>query len=132
MKRSKSSCDDFIAKHTPCVLLIRLDFCLNKNIVIDFYCYFSSGQNKNKFVIAYFAWRVITGLHLQITYLMQEVGHTRCLIDAGFARAKKLFRRTDCDSIAELKQVFDHSSSTNKGAMGKTLSLGNTTIGKTS
>ena len=48
---------------------------------------------------------------------MQEVGHTRCLIDAGFARAKKLFRRTDCDSIAELKKVFDHSSSTNKGVL---------------
>ena len=34
-----------------------------------------------------------------------------------FARAKKLFRRTYCDSIAELKQVFDHSSSTNKGVL---------------
>ena len=69
------------------------------------------------FVIAYFAWRVITGLNHQITYLMQEVGHTRCLIEAGFVRAKKLFRRTDYDSIAELKQVFDHSSSTNKSEL---------------
>ncbi|XP_061178380.1 uncharacterized protein LOC133187022 [Saccostrea echinata] len=76
-----------------------------------------AGQNKNKFLIAYFAWRVITGLHHQITYLMQVVGHTRCLIDAGFARAKKLFRRTDCDSMSELQRVFDHSSTTNKGIL---------------
>lgn len=76
-----------------------------------------AGQNKNKFVIAYLAWRVITGLHHQITYLMQVVGHTRCLIDAGFARAKKLFRRSDCDSMRELQQVFERSSSTNKGIL---------------
>ncbi|XP_062600192.1 uncharacterized protein LOC134261812 [Saccostrea cucullata] len=76
-----------------------------------------AGQNKNKFLIAYFAWRVITGLHHQITYLMQVVGYTRCLIYAGFARAKKLFRRTDCDSVSELQRVFDHSSTTNKGIL---------------
>lgn len=75
------------------------------------------GQNKNKFVIAYLAWRVITGLHHQITYLMQVVGQTRCLIDTGFARAKKLFRRSDCDSMRELQQVFERSSSKNKGIL---------------
>lgn len=79
------------------------------------------------------AWRVITGLHHQIAYLMQVVGHTRCLIDAGFARAKKLFRRSDCDSMSELQQVVERSSSTIKEFFMKveeTLLRGSTTTGK--
>ena len=46
------------------------------------YCHADNcvGQNKNRFVIGYFAWQVITGKHTQIHLSFMEVGHTRCLV----------------------------------------------------
>jgi len=55
-------------------------------------------------------WRILTGQHTQIQYLMQVPGHARCLIDGGFGMIKKLYRRSDCDSIESL---VNNSSSTN-------------------
>lgn len=52
-----------------------------------------SGQNKNRYVIAYFCWRVMIGLHREMTVRFQISGHTKCLIDDGFAHIKKLYRR---------------------------------------
>ena len=43
--------------------------------------------------MAYLAWRVMTGRHRQITLHFQIPGHARCLVDAGFAYIKKLYRR---------------------------------------
>ena len=37
----------------------------------------------------YLAWRVMTGLNREITYMMQVLGHVRCLVDAGFAHLKR-------------------------------------------
>lgn len=76
-------------------------------------CISVSGQNKNQFVIGYFMWRVMTGRHTQLEYLMQVPGHARCLVDGGFASLKRLYRRTDCDSIDQLEEVVNKSSSTN-------------------
>lgn len=52
-----------------------------------------SGQNKNRYVMAYFCWRVMVGLHREVTVRFQIPGHTKCLVDAGFAHIKKLYRR---------------------------------------
>ena len=41
-------------------------------------------QNKNKHVLGYFMWRVMTGQHYTIEYLMQIPGHARCLVDTEF------------------------------------------------
>lgn len=60
------------------------------------------GQNKNKYVLAYFAWRTMTGLNTNIKYLMQIPGHARCLVDAGFAHIKKLYRRSDCETVDDI------------------------------
>lgn len=46
------------------------------------------GQNKNRYVLAYLAWR-------EITLSMQIPGHTKCLVDAGFSYIKKLYRRLE-------------------------------------
>lgn len=53
------------------------------------------GQNKNRYVLAYLSWRVLTGLHREITLSMQIPGHTKCLVDAGFSYIKKLYRRLE-------------------------------------
>ena len=50
------------------------------------------GQNKNRYVMGYLAWRVMTGLNKEITYMMQVPGHGRCLVDAGFAHLKRKYR----------------------------------------
>ena len=78
------------------------------------YNYFSLlGQNKNKYVIGHMMWRVMTGRHEKIEYCMQIPGHARCLVDSGFACLKKLYRRSDCDTIGQLQDVVNKSSSTN-------------------
>ena len=71
------------------------------------------GQNKNQYVLGYFMWRVMTGQHDKIEYLMQIPGHARCLVDSGFASLKQMYRRSDCDSIDDLQNVVNKSSSTN-------------------
>ena len=70
-------------------------------------------QNKNQYVMGYMMWRVLTGQHDKITYSMQTPGHARCLIDGGFGMIKKLYRRSDCDNINQLKTVVNNSSTTN-------------------
>ncbi|WAR03086.1 hypothetical protein MAR_009644 [Mya arenaria] len=70
-------------------------------------------QNKNRYVLAYLSWRIQMGLHEEILLLMQIPGHTRCLVDSGFANIKKIFRRCDVNSLAQLAEVVDKSSKSN-------------------
>ena len=42
------------------------------------------GQNKNRFVLGYLSWHVITGKNREINLSFMEVGHTRCLVDGHF------------------------------------------------
>jgi len=74
-------------------------FKLNKPIIL-------LGQNKNRYVLAYLAWRVMTGLNVEIKYYMQIPGHARCLIDAGFGRIKTLYRRSDCETLQDLRKTL--------------------------
>jgi len=71
------------------------------------------GQNKNRFVIGYFAWRVITGKHTQIHLSFMEVGHTRCLVDGHFGLMKKSYRRMDCDTLQHLEEATRRSTANN-------------------
>ena len=59
--------------------------------------------------MAYFSWRTMTGLNDEIKYLMQLPGHARCLIDAGFAHIKKLYRRTDCETLEDIGMHIDET-----------------------
>jgi len=71
------------------------------------YCHADNcvGQNKNRFVIGYFAWRVITGKHTQIHLSFIEVGHTRCLVDGHFGLIKKSYRRME-NSVEKEISIF--------------------------
>ena len=91
-------------------------FRLEKHLTcINVFCVYSvSGQNKNQYVLGYFMWRVLTGRHQEIEYLMQIPGHARCLVDGGFAHLKQRYRKSDCDTLDQLQQVVDVSSSTNE------------------
>ena len=72
------------------------------------------GQNKNRFVIGYLAWRIITGKHKQLFLSFMEVGHTRCLVDGHFGLIKKIYRLMDCDTIQHLVNATSRSSMNNK------------------
>ncbi|XP_053388734.1 uncharacterized protein LOC128551837 [Mercenaria mercenaria] len=72
------------------------------------------GQNKNRYVLGYLSWRVMTQRHQKITYMMQLPGHTRCLIDAGFGNIKTLYRRKDCDTLQHIAEVVINSSHSNQ------------------
>ena len=69
--------------------------------------------------MGYLAWWVLTGKHYKITLMMQFPGHTKCLVDAGFGQAKKLFRRSNCDTIDQLAEIFNKSSSINEAVLFK-------------
>ena len=49
-----------------------------------------AGQNKNKTVLAYLMWRVLTGRHKRITLGFMQPGHTKNECDGTFGRLKKL------------------------------------------
>ena len=42
-----------------------------------------------------------------------RVGHTRCMVDGNFGLIKKLYRRSDVDTVAQLSGIVSRSSSTN-------------------
>jgi len=71
------------------------------------------GQNKNRAVVGYLAWRVIKGLHKKITLSFMLVGHTRCFVDGNFGLLKKSYRSSDVDTVQQLSQVVNNSSRTN-------------------
>ena len=57
-----------------------------------------SGQNKNRFVMQYLAWRVMTGLNKRIEISFMMVGHTKFAPDWCFGLLKQRFRRTKTSS----------------------------------
>ncbi|XP_062603492.1 uncharacterized protein LOC134282462 [Saccostrea cucullata] len=79
-----------------------------------------SGQNKNQYVLAYLCWRVMTGRHEEIEYSMQIPGHTRCLVDSGFAHIRKLYRRSDVDSLGQFQTLINKSAVSNEAVLFQT------------
>lgn len=75
------------------------------------------GQNKNRYLIGYLTWRVITGLHKRITLSFMRVGHTRCMVDGNFGLLKKLYRHSDIDAVSQLPSMVERSSSTNQAQL---------------
>ena len=53
------------------------------------------------------------GLHRRINLSMQIPYHGRCLVDAGFANIKRLYQRTDVDSLSTMVEVVNNSAKSN-------------------
>ncbi|KAH3730543.1 hypothetical protein DPMN_056533 [Dreissena polymorpha] len=70
-------------------------------------------QVRTRNAIGYFTWRVMTGRHDVIEYHMQIPSHARCLVDNGFGHLKKLYRRSNIDSMDSLTQMVNMSSASN-------------------
>ena len=67
------------------------------------------GQNKNRYVMQYLAWRVLTGLNKRIT-LSLIVGHTKVSPDWCFGLFKQVFRRTKVGCLDDIARVVEQSA----------------------
>ena len=72
-----------------------------------------TGQNKNRFMMYYLAWRVLVGLHEEITLSFLLVGHTKFAPDWCFGLAKQCFRKTNVSSLDDIANTISRSSFVN-------------------
>ena len=94
--------------HGPNSVLFMLHFHLEQYSLAKTICLHADncyGQNKNKTVIAYPAWRVIVGLIEEIELSFMRVGHTRCLLDGGFGLLKQRYRKSDIELYSSLQTL---------------------------
>jgi len=61
-------------------------------------------------MIAYLAWRVLTGLHDSITYCFMVAGHTKFSPDGFFGLIKLLLRKSEVDNLEDLIKVVENST----------------------
>jgi len=72
-----------------------------------------SGQNKNRYMMYYLMWRVLTGLHKEIKISFLPVGHTKFAPDWCFGLFKQKFRRMKIDSLDDIASAVRTSSVVN-------------------
>ena len=75
------------------------------------------GQNKNKTVLGYLMWRCATGLNDRIGLSFMRVGHTRCAVDGYFGLLKQEWRKTENDTLNDVKDAVNSSCAPNKAVM---------------
>ena len=61
-------------------------------------------------MIAYLAWRVLTGLHDSITYCFMVADHTKFSPDGFFGLFKLKLRKSEVDNLDDLVQVVKDST----------------------
>ncbi|KAL8585061.1 hypothetical protein ACOMHN_013077 [Nucella lapillus] len=82
---------------------------------VALHCDNCSGQNKNKYVLWYMAWRVQRGLHSDITINFMPPGHTKFAPDWCFGLLKRCFRRQDdVSSLDDLARTVELSTPTSR------------------
>ena len=103
--------------HGPNSVISMLDHYLTKHSLGERKCHFHCdncvGQNKNNYVLGYLVWHVIKGKHKEITLSFMRVGHTRCLVDGHFGIFKKLYRQSEIDTLIQMAEVVNRSSTNN-------------------
>ena len=83
----------------------------------NLHCDNCAGQNKNRFVLWYLAWRVAIGLHRSITLNFLVVGHTKFAPDACFGLLKRAFKRHAVSSLSEFESVVNGSACLNSSQL---------------
>jgi hypothetical protein len=68
------------------------------------------GHNKNRFIMNYFAYRVMKKLHSSITIIFMPVGHTKFYYDLAFGLLKKKFKHTQVSNLKELEECIRKST----------------------
>lgn len=73
-----------------------------------------TGQNKNRHVLSYLMWRVLTGRHKEITLSFLIVGHTKFSPDTCFGLIKQRYRRTFVGCLNDIATVVSNSPMVNE------------------
>jgi hypothetical protein len=68
------------------------------------------GQNKNNILMWYLAWRVMNGLHDEITISFMTTGHTKFSPDSVFGLYKICYRKNKIDSLHEAIQCCNKAT----------------------
>ena len=71
------------------------------------------GQNKNRYLMAYFMWRILTGLHEEIKISFLPVGHTKFAPDWCFGLFKRHYRLTKIGCLDDIVQAVNQSATPN-------------------
>ncbi|CAL1548193.1 unnamed protein product, partial [Lymnaea stagnalis] len=77
---------------------------------IELHCDNCSGQNKNRFVLFYLAWRTIKGLHDQVSVNFMPAGHTKFAPDWCFGLLKRRFRISEVHCLRDLVRTVNTST----------------------
>jgi hypothetical protein len=72
------------------------------------------GQNKNRNLMSYLAYRILKQLHSEITIIFMPVGHTKFYCDLAFGLFKKKFKNTFVSSLSELEDCVMKSTPMSK------------------
>ena len=73
-----------------------------------------TGQNKNRYMMAYLCYRILCGLHKKITISFLPVGHIKFFPDMGFGLFKRRFRVNDANTVEDIAKCVTESSPTSK------------------
>ncbi|KAL3045312.1 hypothetical protein OYC64_013556 [Pagothenia borchgrevinki] len=79
---------------------------------VHLHCDNCSGQNKNRYLLWYLAWRCMVGLHQDITLNFLIAGHTKFAPDWCFGLFKQQFRRTPVSCLKDISQAVRSSTVT--------------------
>ena len=72
-----------------------------------------TGQNKNRYLMYYFMWRVMTGLHEEIKISFMPVGHTKFSPDWCFGLLKRKYRKMRIGCLDDVVRAVNQSGSPN-------------------
>ncbi|KAK6186745.1 hypothetical protein SNE40_006023 [Patella caerulea] len=78
----------------------------------ELHCDNCSGQNKNRFILWYMAWRTMHKLHSRIGLHFLIVGHTKFAPDWCFGLIKQKYRRTRVGKLEDIAAVVRESTVT--------------------
>lgn len=81
------------------------------------HCDNCSGQNKNRTMLWYCAWRIMNGLHKSITLNFLIAGHTKFAPDWCFGLLKQAFRRHSVSSLEKMENVINGSAAVNSSQL---------------
>lgn len=77
---------------------------------VHLHCDNCAGQNKNKYVLWYFCWRVQKGFHTNVSLNFMPPGHTKFAPDWCFGLFKRRFRRCEVSCLADICQAVRDST----------------------
>ncbi|KAI9346289.1 hypothetical protein BDR26DRAFT_932122 [Obelidium mucronatum] len=85
----------------------------------SFYADNCAGQNKNRWMMMYWTFRVILELEDEIKYTFMIAGHTKFIVDGFFGLFKKVFMRSETTNTRQLGILINNSAQGSKSIHDK-------------